>query len=192
MRFQTIGLLCLAAVGSAAQANEDHHAALQEYLEASIQSWASDAVLIEAIKTQNTETSGYDQAAIDNADLLWRAQIGIEGAEIIEKVMINPAANFLREQVAASGGAITEVFIMDAHGLNVAASDVTSDYWQGDEAKFTQTYPMGANAVHLGDVELDASTQAVQAQVSMSMVDPETAEVIGAMTVAVDLTHLMQ
>ncbi len=80
---------------------------------------------------------------------------------------------------------------MDARGLNVAASDVTSDYWQGDEAKFTQTYPMGGNAVHFGDVELDESTKEVQGQVSMSIVDQETGEVVGALTVGINLTALM-
>ncbi|PUB18817.1 hypothetical protein [Yoonia sediminilitoris] len=191
MRLATLGLLFLAGSGSLAHADE-YHGALQNFLETNIRAWASNPVLVEAINEQNVRTADFDQAMIDQADLLWRAQVDIEGAENIEEVLINPAANFLREQVVASAGAITEVFIMDSHGMNVAASAVTSDYWQGDEAKFTQTYPMGPDAVHLGDVELDQSTQAVQSQVSIPMVDPDTSEVIGAMTVAIDLTYLAQ
>lgn len=185
-----LALLLLATLGASAQA-DTHKTALQEYLDTNIRSWATDPVLIQAINDQNAKTAGYDQAAIDQADLLWRAQVGESDAEIINEVLINPAANFLRKQVNASDDAITEVFIMDALGLNVAASAVTSDYWQGDEAKFIETYGVGPTAVHLGDVELDQSTQAVQAQVSFTMVDPATGQSIGAMTVAVDLTHLM-
>ena len=77
---------------------------------------------------------------------------------------------------------IAEVFIMDAQGLNVAASAVTSDYWQGDEAKFQQTYGVGPDAVHISEVELDESTQTYQAQVSLSLTDPATGALIGAVT----------
>lgn len=185
-----LALLLLVTLGASAQA-DTHKPALQEYLDTNIRSWASDPVLIQAIIDQNVKTAAYDQAAIDQADLLWRAQIGEADAEIINEVLINPAANFLRQQVKSSDKAITEVFIMDALGLNVAASAVTSDYWQGDEAKFIETYGVGPTAVHLGEVELDQSTQAVQAQVSFTIVDPETGQSIGAMTVAVDLTYLM-
>lgn len=186
-----LAFLLFASFVPAAQADQ-HQTALQRYYEENIQPWASDPTLISAINAQNLETSGYDQSAIDLAELSWRAEIETGNTEVIDAVVSNPAAAFLRAQIAESDGAITEAFIMDAQGLNVAASTQTSDYWQGDEAKFNQTYPMGAGAVHLGDVQVDDSTLAVQAQVSFSMVDPGTGGVIGAMTVAVDLLHLLQ
>ena len=77
---------------------------------------------------------------------------------------------------------------MDAQGLNVAQSDVTSDYWQGDEAKWQETYNTGN--VHIGDVELDESTQTYQAQVSLPIFDPESNAVIGAATFGVNLELL--
>ncbi|MEO1639761.1 MAG: hypothetical protein AAFU41_11005 [Pseudomonadota bacterium] len=166
-------------------------AAMQDYLQSSISAWAHDPVLVAAIIEQNAQTSGFDQAAIDQQDQLWRAFVGSDDATIIADVVNNPAADFLRNQVGQSGGAITEAFIVDAKGLNVAASEPTSDYWQGDEAKFTETYLMGPYAVHLGDVELDDSTQAVQGQVSMTIIDTETGEPIGALTVGLNVAALM-
>ena len=80
---------------------------------------------------------------------------------------------------------------MDAQGLNVAASGLTSDYWQGDEAKFTETYGKGAGAVHFGEVEFDESSQTYQAQISVTVTDPATGQPIGAITVGVDAAHLM-
>ena len=80
---------------------------------------------------------------------------------------------------------------MDAVGLNVAASAVTSDYWQGDEDKFLKTYPMGPGAVHFSDVEFDESTQTYQAQISIALTDPATGSVVGAMTVGVVADALM-
>lgn len=79
---------------------------------------------------------------------------------------------------------------MDARGLNVAASVATSDMWQGDEAKFQETFPFGPDAVHFSEIEYDESTQVYQGQISLSLKDPETGDVIGAITVGVDAKEL--
>lgn len=187
-----IGFCIAALVASTTQSHaDDVQAAMQSFLETNISTWANDPVLVQAIISQNAQTAQYDQAKIDEMDRLWQAYEGIPDAEIIAGVITNPAADFLRLQVAQSGGAITEAFVMDARGLNVAAAAPTTDYWQGDEAKFTETYPLGAAAVHLGDVELDASTQEVQGQVSVTVVDQQTGEPVGALTVGINLTSLM-
>ena len=79
---------------------------------------------------------------------------------------------------------------MDAKGLDVAQSTLTSDYWQGDEAKWSETYPVGPDAVQIGEIEQDESTQVFQSQVSIAVTDPATGEVIGAITVGVDVSML--
>ena len=184
--------LCLAMLmaNTPALHADEMQQAMHNYLNENVAAWANDPVLVSAIQAQNAETAGYDQAQIDEMDQLWRGFFGIGEAEIIANVIDNPAADFLRMQVTQSGGAITEAFVMDARGLNVAASEPTSDLWQGDEDKFTQTYPMGTTAVHFGDVEFDESTQEVQGQVSMTVVDQATGEAVGAITVGVNLTAL--
>lgn len=170
----------------------EFHVEMQSFITENVSAWASDPILTDAIRAQNTQTSDFDQAKIDELDLLWRSLVGADDTVApIRDVLTGPAADFLREQVAATNGAITEAFIMDARGLNVAASAATSDYWQGDEDKFTQTYPLGANAIHFGDIEVDESTETVQGQVSMTIVDTTTGDVIGAMTIGIDLTALM-
>jgi hypothetical protein len=170
---------------------DDTKAAMEAFLTEKIVTWATDPTLVAAIEAQNLETAGYDQAKIDEMDQLWQAFYGIDDAEVIANVISTPAADFLRRQVAASGGAITEAFIMDARGLNVAASVATSDYWQGDEAKFQETYLVGSTAVHYGDVELDESTKQAQAQVSMTIVNEATGTAVGALTVGINLDALM-
>lgn len=178
------------ATASTASANE-FEGAMRTFAETQVAKWATDPVLVDAIKAQNMQTTRYDQATIDEMDTLWRAQVGMDGAPMIDQVIAGTAADFLRAQVASAGGAITEAFVMDARGLNVAASAATSDYWQGDEDKFTQTYPVSGGAIHFGDVELDGSTNTVQGQVSMTIVDPETGESVGAITVGLDISALM-
>ncbi len=178
-----------AAAAPMAQAVEPH-AAMQAYVDSEIMTWAQDATIIEAIKAQNAMTSGYDAARIDELDKTWRAEVG-SASDLVDGVLMNAAADFLRGQVDASGGQITEVFIMDAHGLNVAASGATSDYWQGDEAKFQETYSKGPAAVHFGEIEFDESSQTYQAQISITIADPASGDPIGAMTVGIDAESLM-
>ena len=75
--------------------------------------------------------------------------------------------------------------------MNVAISDRTSDYFQGDEAKWQETFLKGPDAVHVSELEFDESTQKVQTQVSLSVTDPETGEVIGAVTLGISLDKLV-
>ncbi len=180
----------LLASTAAAQAN-DFAPAMQEYLDQEIRSWAMSEPIVTAINTQNTTTAAYDQNMIDQLDQRWRTEVGSVDTPTITPVLNGAAADFLRQQVEAAEGRITEVFIMDARGLNVAASAVTSDYWQGDEAKFSETYMRGSSAVHLGDIEFDESTETYQGQISLTIVDPATGQAIGAMTVGVDAEALM-
>ncbi|MFT6104269.1 MAG: hypothetical protein ACJA1E_000688 [Paracoccaceae bacterium] len=181
--------LCL-TFGQAAVANE-YAPAMNSYYEGHIMKWAGNPMLADAIKSQNMKTAGLAQSAIDELDLQWRAEVGTSTQTLITPVLTGPVADFLRVQVEASGGAITEVFAMDARGLNVAASDVTSDYWQGDESKFSETFPKGAGAVHFSEIEFDESSQTYQGQISFVITDPETSTPIGAITIGVNAEALM-
>lgn len=189
MRSMTIAtILTFAALPAAAT---DYQTTMRSYLENNIRSWAQSPVLVEAITRQNGETQGYSQEDIDALDRQWRAAGETAETAALGQVLHNAAADFLRQQVSDSDGRITELFIMDAQGLNVAASDRTSDMWQGDEDKFQKTYSIGADATHFGAIELDESSRHYQAQISLTITDASTGAPIGAMTVGVDAEALM-
>ncbi len=172
-------------------AADEFTAAIEQFYRTNVATWANDPVLIAAVTAQNSETMSFNQTEIDALDSAWRAEIGQAETPTISPVLSGPAAEYLRERVAEADGRITQVFVMDAVGLNVAASDVTSDFWQGDEAKFTETFGNGPGGFHISDVELDDSTQRYQGQVSFTLVDPATGEPIGAITVGVDAEAIM-
>ena len=160
--------------------------AMRAFVESEIMLWATSAQVISAINAQNAQTAGTSKAQIIEWDNQWRAQVGQANQPLIATVMSHELSVFLGDQVKASEGRITEIFVMDALGLNVAASGVTSDYWQGDEEKFTQSYGAGAGAVFVDAVEFDESSQSYQGQISISLTDPESGEVIGAMTIGLN------
>ncbi|MEM6739238.1 MAG: hypothetical protein AAF646_03920 [Pseudomonadota bacterium] len=169
----------------------DYAPAMQAFLDEQVRPWAQDPVLVSAIAAQNAEMGTLQQSAIDALDAAWRGEVGTASTPTITPVIEGEAADFLRARVAESGGMITEVFAVDAQGMNVAASSITSDYWQGDEAKFTETFPVGPDAVHFGEVEFDESSQSYQGQISITITDPATGAPIGAMTVGVNAEALL-
>lgn len=192
MKHSGVGLLAAAtlAIGFS-QANADEFTApLAELAEAEIRGMLEDPAIVAAIRAQNADHAGLSQADIDTLDQKWRAEVGSSDAPTISPVLEGEVASMLRALRDESGGLFTEIFVMDNHGLNVAASDTTSDYWQGDEAKWQQTFKVGPDAVHVSDVELDESTQSYQGQVSLSIADPETGEPIGAATFGVNIEYL--
>lgn len=157
--------------------------AMTQYIQNDLKTWVNDPAIVAAIKEQNAKTAALSQDDILAKDNAWRAEVGTATTPMIDAVLGAPLSAFLTEHREKSGGRILEVFVMDSQGLNVAASNITSDYWQGDEAKFTETYAKGAGSVFVDDVELDESTQSYQGQVSFAVTDPESGEVVGAITI---------
>lgn len=177
-------------LASVASASDAHVAPVTEFANSTIKQWISDKIVVDAVKAQNAKHAGLTQTDIDNMDKDWRAQTSASSKPMIDAVLGNALSAFLRQQQEAAGGLVTEVFVMDNLGLNVGQSEVTSDYWQGDEAKWQKSYSAGAGAIFVDEVEMDESTQTFQAQVSMAVVDPATGEVIGAITVGVNVDAL--
>ena len=182
-------MVVAATLGSQAMANE-FEPALRDLAEQKIIALASDPAIIAAIQARNTETGGMAEAAIIDLDKKWRAEVGGSDTPTISPVLDGDVAEMLRAIRDESEGLFTEIFVMDMVGLNVAASDTTSDYWQGDEAKWQQTYGAGAGAIHISEVELDESTQSYQSQISVAITDPATNAPIGAATFGVNIEFL--
>lgn len=171
-------------------AQEAHVAPVKDFISKNVEAWLIDPMVVGAIKEQNAKTSGFDDATIDKLDKEWRAQATAADKPFVNEVLSRALSKFLKEKKDSSQGMITEMFVMDAKGLNVGQSDVTSDYWQGDEAKWQKTYGVGAGVVFVDGVETDESTQALQSQASVTISDPETGEPIGAITVGINLDML--
>ncbi|MGG7567537.1 hypothetical protein ACQ5SO_15410 [Rhodovulum sp. DZ06] len=150
---------------------------------------AADPALIDAIKAQNERHAAFGEADAVRLDGEWRAQVGAAEHPLIDSVVRSPVSARLVQARDAAEGLFTEIIVMDRVGLNVATSDVTSDYWQGDEAKWQQTYAVGAGAMHISEIEFDESTQTYQSQVSVTVTDSSGAP-IGAITVGVNVEFL--
>lgn len=148
-----------------------------------LKSWGTNATLIAAVTEQNNQGMSLDDIKARDAE--WRNVDGMDAG--MTSIMESPAAQELAK-LEKTQPYFFEVFLMDNQGANVAMTNKTSDYWQGDEAKWQESFKDGAGAVHIGDVEFDESAQAYLVQVSVPVMDGGTA--IGAITIGINLDDL--
>lgn len=152
-------------------------------LASTLAAWGSDPTIIEAVKAQNAKAMSLD--SIKARDVEWRKAEGLDAE--MKAMTQNPAAKKMSE-FENSQSYFFELFLMDNQGANVAMTNKTSDYWQGDEAKWQESYKGGTGAVHIGDVEFDESAQDYLVQISIPVM--EEGKAIGAMTIGVNIDDL--
>ncbi|HSI39778.1 MAG TPA: hypothetical protein VLA00_04430 [Xanthobacteraceae bacterium] len=165
-----------------AQDEAAHAAPVAAYVKKNVVPWLSDATVLKAVTASNKAHAKLMQAEIDQLDADWKAK----KPELLDSTMKNPLAAFLAKKKEASGGVITEAFVMDDRGLNVGQTDGTSDMWQADEAKWQKTYAVGPDTIFVDKVEEDGGKKIAQVSVTIS----EKGKAIGAITLGIDVDKL--
>ncbi|TQV83066.1 hypothetical protein [Denitrobaculum tricleocarpae] len=184
--FAGLAVVCLPAVfAGPASGQED---TIGDQVVQDIQSWASSPVVFLTLEASNARYADLDQAGIEALDKQWRDERGKADQPLITAVLSNPLSSYLTKIQAGSHGLYTEIFVMDAKGLNAGQSAITSDFWQGDEAKWQKTYLVGPDAVFIDEVELNEELGTENAQVNLSIV--HKGQLLGAITVEVNVTEL--
>ncbi len=172
-------LLSFASLGFAEEAPQK----IKDLAQSKLAAYGKDPVIVAAVKAENAK--GKTLAQINARDKEWRATAGI--ADYMQAMMNSKCGSHLRS-IQNSAPYYLEIFVMDNLGANVAMTDKTSDFWQGDEAKFKKSFNGGSGAVFVDDVEFDDSAQAYLVQVSVPVWDGGQA--IGAITFGIDVDRV--
>jgi hypothetical protein len=170
----------------------------------------SDPKLIEAVKASTAKTKKHGYEEVSMIDNQWRvAKSGLEkekkaagwlkenasdksiedhvkiGEGLIKEARENDVSKWLTEvqEKAEPKGAVTEIFVMDGWGWNVAQTGGTSDYYQGDEGKWQKTFAVGKDGIEILPVVEEDGIK--YAHVSLPIMDGDKA--IGAVTIGVDV-----
>ncbi|GMQ76103.1 MAG: hypothetical protein BMS9Abin01_1368 [Gammaproteobacteria bacterium] len=180
-------MIALAALAAAAGAQPDiSESELEDLLRVkvrTVQHMALNPLLIRAVRQQNV--SGLTPEEIARRDKAWRATKELTPFKL--SLQTSPAGRFLRGQIQRSTS-FNEAFLTDNRGANVAAFPATSDYWQGDEDKWIDSFNGGNGRIYIGALELDESTNTVAAQVSAPVLD--RGKTIGVLVVGVTINYL--
>ena len=185
--FKQVGSLVLSValtIGSASVfAASDYNKAKLDEVVAKLKETGTDATLIAAVQKQNAQN--LSMSTINSRDQKWQSTSGLD--DFMQSLMTNAGAKRLA-QIEKENKVIVESFLMDNKGANAAMTNKTSDYWQGDEAKFTKSYNGGKGSVHLGKAKFDKSAQAYIVQVSIPVMSDGRA--IGAITYGINIDDL--
>ena len=177
--FLIIGLILVVGSGIAC-AGEKASQGIVNLANSTLAKYGTDPIIVGAVKAENAKGKTLDQ--IKELDKKWMGTPGI--ADYMKALMDNECGKHLRK-IQASAPYYAEIFVMDNQGANVAMSDKTTDYWQGDEDKFIKSYSGGKGAVFIDDVKFDNSAQVYLVQVSVPVKEGD--KVIGAITFGINV-----
>lgn len=183
-----IGVLALgAAVPAPAQQEPDRQEVLDK-LEGKLRAarhMSFHPVVVRAVRAQNEEQ--LDIETIQQRDAEWRAA---QQGTALQRSIGQSRASRVLQQLVERNPDFNEAFATDNQGANVAMYPATSDYWQGDEDKWTNSFNDGDGKLWIGEVELDDSTGEVAVQVSVPIFDQ--GETIGVLVIGVTQDYLQE
>ena len=155
----------------------------RERLVALAKAVAADPAVVAAVRSQNARR--VPLAEIQQVDKAWTAAKGVDAR--MQALMDNACARALK-RAQADHPEIAEAFAMDNQGANVCMTNRTSDYWQGDEAKWVKSFDEGRGGVFVDAPKFDDSAGGYLVQVSVPVMVGGKA--IGAVTVGVSLDRI--
>jgi hypothetical protein len=145
---------------------------------------ASDPALVREVQRQNARRVPLD--SVQQRDEEWRATPAL--TPLKRQVLASTCARSLERHREQLGRVMAEAFVMDNQGALVGATRRTSDYWQGDEPKWRESFNGGRGGELREPPFFDESSQSYVVQVSLPV--KAGARVIGALTVSISLLEL--
>lgn len=164
---------------------------IKDLLQSKIEQWKRLPLLSATLMKHNLQNEAMDTQAILERDGSWISAFLRNDQSYAEEFIDRDLSTELRELKKQTQGIITEIIVIDERGINVAVSDMTSDYWQGDEEKFINVVGKPVNFMHFGAIIYDESTKRFQLHLSVPLYSEEPGGVIakflGIMVVGVDV-----
>ena len=173
-----VGLLPVMALASSFEITPAVQAELDKQKQV-VAGWAADPVIVAAVKEQNAKGP---VEGMDNPK--WKTTRRSE--PLVKGFQSNPAGQFLRAKLEASGGTFSEAFLNAGHGEKVAFVEKTTSYIHVGQAK--HDVPFSGTRSWQGKPEFDESSQTYAVQISVPVLDG--GQPIGSLVVGVNLSHL--
>ncbi len=152
-----------------------------------VEKLAADPKVIESVRASNAEHKGTTMSEILRLDEKWQATEGLD--DFIKGFMTNECAQLFVDFQESNDG-FPEVFVTDEQGLIVAETNRTSDFYQADEAWWTDAYSDGAGKCYHGKIEYDESARSESISVYVPVMDPGTEKAIGVIKAVCDITAI--
>ncbi len=146
-----------------------------------------DPVIIDGLRKANQEHESISLEEILGLDEKWRNTEGVD--EFIEVFLTNDVAHKLLEFQEQYPG-FSEIFVVDAYGLNVGQTNKTTDYYQADEDWWIGAYNGGEGKASYGLIEFDESAQTEAISLYVPVIDPYEQKAIGVAKAVVNIAAI--
>ena len=145
--------------------------------------------IIEAVKKTNLERAGWTAEEIAKLDKAWIANdASISSTQ--KEIGSNELSQFLKEFVKYNPEEV-EVFVTDAYGLNIAMTNQTSDFLQGDEGWWKSAFSNGTGQTFIDVVEYDDSSKTFAMNIGVPIRETQTGKVIGILRGTLDISVMI-
>ncbi|HSK10947.1 MAG TPA: cache domain-containing protein [Vicinamibacterales bacterium] len=154
---------------------------------------AIDAAILATVPDVRREAAAasaapFDPALVRRYDRQWQEERVIP--EALAALTRNSASLFLAE-AGRNDQTYRELLLADRNGRLVAASGMTTDYYQGDEEWFSRTFAEGNKGVlNVGGVSWDESAGTWALEISVPVVDPDGKQLAGVLKAVVDIREM--
>jgi hypothetical protein len=143
------------------------------------------------LRRQANEASAkpFDRAAAEAVDRTW--QQSHQQPRGVAEALENPAGRYLADLVAHDR-IFREMILTDRQGRLVAASNATSDYFQGDEDWWLSAFDDGRRGrVSISDVQWDPSARVYAIEISAPVPAPGDETLAGVLKVVTDSREML-
>jgi hypothetical protein len=130
----------------------------------------------------------FDPKATAELDQEWQKN----RAATVERtgLLASPASQFLAD-LARNDSVYREVLVTDRYGRLVAASNLTTDYFQADEDWWIRSFDNGHGRVNMGDVRRDESAGVYAFEIAVPVPAPSGDGVAGVMKIVADSREML-
>jgi len=127
------------------------------------------------------------QTELEQLDQQWQAAdaAGNDADPLVRSVLNHGISQELRE-LQSQFPEHLEVFVTDKYGVNIAASDRTTDYYQADEEWWKTAYNNGQGSIFIGQPEFDERKQRLVVLIAVPVFDSRTNNLAGVLGTTVD------
>jgi hypothetical protein len=133
-------------------------------------------------------TRAFDQRAAETLDREWQR----DSAGTAKRLdILNSSASRFLADLSRNDPVLREILVTDRFGRLVAASNVTSDYMQADEAWWSEAFDQGRGRISISDVTRDQSAGVYAFEIVVPVTSAESKNIEGVMKIVADSREML-
>ena len=146
--------------------------------------------IVDAVKKSNISRADWTNEKIAGLDADWKNSAP-SISSLVNDISTNEISKYLLGFTRANPDEV-EVFVTDAKGLNIAMTNRTSDFLQGDEGWWKSAFGDGTGLTFIDSVEYDESSKTYAMNIGVPIKDPDSGETIGVLRGTLDLSGMVR